>query len=209
MKRSFDVVVALLGLIVLAPLLVLIAIAVKLDSRGPVIFSQKRVGLRGRLFSIYKFRTMVHEPDGEHANVSAEGDVRITRVGRILRGTFLDEIPQLFNVLKGDMSLVGPRPETPEHVELYTEDERGVLLARPGMAGPSALAYHNEEQILAAQEDPHGYYVNHLMRARIRLDLGYLERASLRYDIGLLVRTLLVAVLGIKSSEEVLAEHKT
>jgi lipopolysaccharide/colanic/teichoic acid biosynthesis glycosyltransferase len=208
MKRLFDIVVAMLALVLLAPLLALIAIAVKLDSRGPVIFSQTRVGLGGKPFSILKFRTMVNSPQGDHANVSAVGDVRVTRVGRVLRGTFLDETPQLLNVLKGDMSLVGPRPETPEHVELYTEEEREVLSMRPGMAGPSALAFHNEEEILARHEDPHDYYVNHLMRARIRLDLGYLERASLHYDIGLLLRTLVVAVLGIKSSEEVLAEHK-
>lgn len=201
MKRIFDLVVASLALLVLAPLLAVVALAVKLDSRGPVIFSQRRVGLGGTPFSIYKFRTMVYEPVGKHANISAAGDARVTRVGRVLRGTFLDEIPQLINVVKGNMSLVGPRPETPEHVYLYAEDELKVLSVRPGMAGPSALAFHDEEEILALHRDPHAYYVNHLMHDRVRLDLEYLERASLRYDITLLVKTILVAVIGIRSSE--------
>ena len=203
MKRIFDVIVASLALLLLAPLLVVVAIAVKLDSRGPVIFSQRRVGWGGTPFSIYKFRTMFHDPAHEHANVSAAGDARVTRVGRILRNTFLDEVPQLINVLKGDMSLVGPRPETPEHVYLYAEDELKVLSVRPGMAGPSALAYHNEEEILATHRDPHTYYVNHLMHDRVKLDLDYLECASLRYDVVLLMKTILVAVIGVKSSGEV------
>jgi lipopolysaccharide/colanic/teichoic acid biosynthesis glycosyltransferase len=201
-KRTFDIVVASIALVVLSPVLVVAALAVKLDSRGPIIFSQRRVGLGGVPFSIYKFRTMAHAPTRDQVNVSAAGDARVTRVGRVLRGTFLDEIPQLINVLKGDMSLVGPRPETPEHVYLYTEDELKVLEVRPGMAGPSALAFHNEEEILALHSDPHTYYVNHLMHDRVKLDLEYLERASLRYDVALLVKTILVAVVGIRSSEE-------
>jgi len=208
MKRSFDIVVASVALVVMTPLLVVIAIAIKLDSRGPVIFRQRRIGLGGRPFSIYKFRTMVAKRDRDQVNVSAAGDVRVTRVGRVLRNTFLDEVPQLFNVLRGDMSLVGPRPETPEHVALYTEEELVVLSVRPGMAGPSALAYHDEEEILAGHDDPHTYYVNHLMRERVRLDLGYLELASLRYDIAMLFRTIFVAVIGVKASDEVLAERK-
>ena len=208
MKRSFDIVVASVALVVMSPLLVIIAIAIKLDSKGPVIFRQRRIGLGGKAFSIYKFRTMVVERDRDQVNVSAAGDARVTRVGSVLRNTFLDEVPQLLNVIKGDMSLVGPRPETPEHVNLYTEEELVVLSVRPGMAGPSALAFHDEEEILARHDDPHTYYVNHLMRERVRLDLGYLELASLRYDITMLFRTIFVAVLGVKASDDELAEPK-
>jgi lipopolysaccharide/colanic/teichoic acid biosynthesis glycosyltransferase len=194
-KRSFDVTVAVLALALLAPLLVLLAVVVWLDSGGPVLFTQLRVGRGGRLFPIYKFRTMVVGASKMAANISPHGDARITRVGALLRASFLDELPQLLNVLKGDMSIVGPRPETPEYVALYTPEERRVLSVRPGIAGPSTIAYWNEPEILAACPDPTAYYAQHLVHERARLDLASLEvKRPVRHDLALLVqlaRTLL------------------
>ena len=187
-KRAFDVVVSAAALVVLAPVLAIVAIAVKLDSRGPVFFVQQRIGRGGVPFGIVKFRTMAAGADGP--NVSASGDDRITRVGRLLRGCFVDEAPQLLNVLQGDMSLVGPRPETPEYAALLTADEQRILSVRPGMTGPSTLAYSaTEAALLADQAQPDRFYRDHLLHARIRADLDYLERTGLREDVRVLAKT--------------------
>ncbi|MDQ3619654.1 MAG: sugar transferase [Actinomycetota bacterium] len=199
-KRLFDVLFAALILLVISPLLLVIAIAIKIDSDGPILFNQVRIGRDARPFRIHKFRTMIHTPDVAKVNVSPDGDPRITRVGSFLRRTFLDEIPQLLNVVKGEMSMVGPRPETPEFVLLYSEDERRVLGARPGMTGPSAVAFHDEARILAEHDDPHAFYVEHLLHERVRLDLEYLDSRSLSSDVGMLWRTLLVALAGLRSA---------
>ena len=199
-KRIFDVAAATLMLAAMSPVLLLIAIAVKLDSKGPVLFNQVRIGKSGRPFRIHKFRTMVHAPHDAVINVSPEGDPRVTRVGAILRRTFLDEIPQLLNVVKGEMSLVGPRPETPEHVMLYSDDQRRVLEIRPGMTGASAIAFHDEARILAEHEDPHAFYVGYLLHERVRLDLEYLDERSLATDIAMLWKTLMVALSGMRSA---------
>jgi lipopolysaccharide/colanic/teichoic acid biosynthesis glycosyltransferase len=185
-RTVFDRAVALVALMVLMPLLVALALAVRMSSPGPVIFKQTRVGRDARPFSIYKFRTMVDGADRLAANVSADGDPRVTRVGRLLRAWYLDELPQLFNVLKGDMGLVGPRPETPEYVALYTADERRVLIVRPGLAGPSTLGFMDEAQWLADVEDPAQHYSSVLLHERVRMDLGYLDQRSLGYDLRLL-----------------------
>jgi lipopolysaccharide/colanic/teichoic acid biosynthesis glycosyltransferase len=180
--------VAALVLVLLSPVLAIIAAAVRMSSRGPVVFCQVRVGHRGRPFEIYKFRTMVAGADRVAANVSPAGDRRVTRVGRLLRASYLDELPQLVNVVKGDMSLVGPRPETPEFVALYDATERRVLEVRPGLVGPSTLAFMNEAARLAEAEDPEGFYRTTLVHERVRLDLGYLEKRSVASDLRLLVR---------------------
>jgi lipopolysaccharide/colanic/teichoic acid biosynthesis glycosyltransferase len=179
---------AALGLVVLSPVLVAIAAAVRLSSRGPVLFRQVRVGRGGRPFEIYKFRTMVVGADRVAANVSPAGDRRVTRVGRLLRASYLDELPQLVNVVKGEMTLVGPRPETPEFVALYDATERRVLEVRPGMVGPSTLAFMDEATRLAGVEDPEEFYRTCLVHERVRLDLGYLEQRSAASDLQLLVR---------------------
>jgi lipopolysaccharide/colanic/teichoic acid biosynthesis glycosyltransferase len=197
-KRAFDIVVAAAALAILAPVLAAVAAAVKLDSRGPVLFVQQRIGRGGRPFEILKFRTMVVGAERLGPNVSATEDARLTRVGRLLRRCFLDEAPQLVNVLRGDMSLVGPRPETPEYAALLSADERRILSVRPGMAGPSTLAYSAcEAALLADQEDPDRFYRDQLLRARVRADLDYLDRAGLSEDIRVLARTAALVASGL------------
>ncbi|HET8604810.1 MAG TPA: sugar transferase [Marmoricola sp.] len=186
-----DRLVAGLALLVLTPLLLLIALAVRVSSPGPVVFRQRRVGRHGRTFEIYKFRTMVDGADRMAANVSPDGDPRVTPVGRVLRSWYLDELPQLVNVLKGDMSLVGPRPETPEYVARYTPAERAVLSVRPGLAGPSTLAFMHEAELLAASGDARAHYETVLLHQRVQEDLRYLEERSLGYDMRLLSRQVM------------------
>lgn len=193
-KRAFDVCISGIALPLLSPVFLIIAVLVKLSSPGPVFFRQERVGLYGRSFSMLKFRSMVVDAHTLGSNVSPTGDPRVTRIGALLRKTYLDEMPQLLNVLAGDMSLVGPRPETPEYVTMYSAQERRVLGARPGMAGPSTLAFESEAEVLARSPDPYRCYVDHLMHERVRVDLEYLERQSMRYDLGVLLRTLLMVV---------------
>jgi len=194
-KRVFDVIVSLLALIVLGPLLLLMALAVKLDSPGPALFRQERVGLNGRRFELLKFRSMVVDAEWLAPNVSATGDPRVTRTGRFLRRWYLDEFPQLLNVLRGDMSLVGPRPETPEFVALMSPEERRVLTVPAGVAGPSTLAFMDEADVLATTDDPVAYYTTTMLHDRIRADLEYIEQRSMAYDIRLLFRQVL-AILG-------------
>jgi lipopolysaccharide/colanic/teichoic acid biosynthesis glycosyltransferase len=196
-KRAFDVVVAGAGLVVLAPVLAVVAVAVKLESRGAVLFRQQRIGRDGEPFTMIKFRTMVNGAAGP--NVSASDDARVTRVGALLRRSFVDEAPQLLNVLRGEMSLVGPRPETPEYVALLSDDERRILSVRPGMAGPSTLAYSaREAAMLAAHASPDRFYRDHLIHLRARADLEYLERASLAEDVRILAQTSRLVFAGLR-----------
>lgn len=188
MRELLDRTVALVALLVLAPVLLLVAASVRLTSPGPVIFRQVRIGRGGRPFEIYKFRTMYRSGDTGSGQVSPTGDPRVTPVGRVLRSWYVDELPQLVNVLKGDMGLVGPRPETPEFVALYTSDERRVLSVKPGLAGPSTLGFMDEAERLADGEDALELYRTQLVHERVRLDLGYLDRRSLPNDLWLLVR---------------------
>lgn len=197
-KRAFDAVGSAVALTVLAPLFLLVVIAVKLDSPGPVFFKQERVGRGGRLFRMIKFRTMVADRALRGPNVSAHTDPRVTKVGALLRRSFVDEAPQLINVLKGDMSLVGPRPETPEYASLLSPEERRIFSVRPGMAGPSTLAYSRDEPaILAEQPDPDSYYRSHLLHERVAVDLEYLERPTLAEDIRILWLTALYVFTGL------------
>ena len=188
-KRAFDVVVATLGLVATSPLLAVIAVAIKLDSRGPVLYRSRRVGKEGEHFTLHKFRTMRIGDDGPR--VTSRGDSRITRVGRLLRATKLDELPQLWDVLGGHMSLVGPRPEDPHYVELYDAEQRRVLTVRPGITGPSAIEYRHEERLLAASADPEQTYVDEVMPAKLAQDLRYIETRTFWGDLTLLLRTLL------------------
>lgn len=186
-KRCLDLVVAALGLALLVPVLVVVAIAIRCSSPGPVFFCQRRVGRGGVPFRLYKFRTMRHDTGG--ASITAAGDPRITSIGRFLRHWKLDELPQLLNVLRGEMSLVGPRPEVARYVRLDDPEQQRVLSVRPGVTGASQITFRNEEALLARQSDPESYYVTTLLPAKLALDLEYLRHASLRRDLRLLVQT--------------------
>jgi lipopolysaccharide/colanic/teichoic acid biosynthesis glycosyltransferase len=176
------------GLLALSPVLAAAALAVRLSSPGPVLFRQTRVGRHGRRFELLKFRSMVAGASGP--SVTAGGDRRVTAVGRALRRTKLDELPQLWNVLVGDMSLVGPRPEVPRFVERFAEDYARILAVRPGITDFAALEYRDEESVLAGSTDPEGTYVREVLPAKIALYHRYLARMSLTTDLALVLRTI-------------------
>jgi lipopolysaccharide/colanic/teichoic acid biosynthesis glycosyltransferase len=189
MKRAFDFGVALGGLVMLSPLLAAAAGLVKLGSPGPAIYRGVRVGRNGRTFEILKLRTMRSGADTHGPAVTIAADARITPVGRFLRRTKFDEVPQLVNVLRGDMSLVGPRPEHPDFVKLYSDDQRRVLSVRPGLTSPAALAYINEEEMLAGG-DPVADYVTTIMPQKLALDLDYVQTATFAGDLKIIGQTL-------------------
>lgn len=191
-KRAFDIVCAALGLLVLSPVLLLCALLVGLTSPGGVLFRQERVGKDGVPFTIYKFRSM--RKDNAGLKISTSSDSRITPVGRVLRKTKLDELPQLWNVLKGDMSFVGPRPEVREYTDLYTPEQRQVLLVRPGITGLASIRYRNENDLLSASTDPNRTYIEEVMPAKLALDLEYIPRACVSYDVRLILETLVTVV---------------
>lgn len=193
MKSLFDFVMATLGLVVLLPAFALMALAIKLDSPGPVFYRQERVGRGGRLFRIHKFRTMRVDADRVGGQLTVGQDARITRVGAFLRAHRLDELPQLIDVLLGHMSLVGPRPEVPRYVALYPAHLREqVLSVRPGITDPASLAYRNEAAQLAAAADPEREYVEVILPAKLAASAAYATRASLWTDLAVLARTLQV-----------------
>jgi lipopolysaccharide/colanic/teichoic acid biosynthesis glycosyltransferase len=190
MKRLLDFTVALMALYVLTLPMLAIALWIKLDSPGPVLFRQVRVGRWGNLFHIWKFRTMVADAPARGLAVTAADDPRITRAGRFLRATKLDELPQLVNVLLGEMSLVGPRPEVPQYVALYPPDLREQVLAvRPGITDPVSLAFADEAARLAAAADPEREYREVILPAKLRAAADYAARATLWTDLGVLART--------------------
>ncbi len=190
-KRAFDLVCAALGLLLLAPLLLGIALWIKLDSRGPVFFRQQRVGRRGVPFRIHKFRTMVADAPALGAPITVGADPRITRAGRALRRSKLDELPQLIDVLAGSMSLVGPRPELPRYVAMYPAALRDkVLSVRPGITDPASLEYRDESALLARAADPERAYVDEVMPAKLRRAAQYVDQMSLRNDVRLIGATL-------------------
>ena len=190
-KRIFDFLVSLIGIIILSPIFVIVSIAIKLDSRGEVLFLQKRVGRYGKEFNIYKFRTMVTNAEKIGKQITVGKDSRITRVGAFLRKFKIDELPQLFNVLKGDMSLVGPRPEVPKYVALYNEEQRHVLDVRPGITDMASLRYKDENDILGKVDNPEEYYINIIMRDKLNLNLEYIEKSNLFFDIYLIIKTII------------------
>jgi FlaA1/EpsC-like NDP-sugar epimerase/lipopolysaccharide/colanic/teichoic acid biosynthesis glycosyltransferase len=188
-KRLMDLVLGGVAVIVLLPVALVIALAVVLDSTGPAIYGARRVGRDGRRFTMLKFRTMARGADAVGPGVTGAHDFRITRVGAFLRRTKLDELPQLLNVLLGQMSLVGPRPEAPQYVELWTPEERDVLRVRPGVTGPTQVAYLDEEELLAAA-DPDAVYESELIHVKLAIDLEYVRHYSLRRDVAILWRTV-------------------
>ncbi|HEV3137922.1 MAG TPA: sugar transferase [Pirellulales bacterium] len=190
-KRAFDLLAAGLGLLVLTPAFIVAAIAIALDSRGPVFFLQERMGRNFRPFWIYKFRTMVADADRQGGQLTVGSDPRVTRVGRWLRRTKIDELPQLINVLLGDMSLVGPRPEVPRYVEMFRDEYALVLSVRPGLTDPASVKYSAEAGILAASPDPEHEYIHRILPDKIALARDYVARATFSSDLIVLARTLL------------------
>lgn len=190
LKRAFDILVSIAGLVVFSPLMLLIAIAIKLGSAGPVFYRATRVGRHGRLFKLYKFRTMVDGAAENGPKITAAGDSRVTAIGRILRRTKLDELPQLINVLRGEMSIVGPRPEDPRYVALYMPEQRAVLAVRPGITSQASVTFRNEESLLTGA-DWEKVYIERIMPAKLALDLEYMRRANLAQDVMIILRTLL------------------
>lgn len=208
-KRLFDLAVAGTTLLASAPLLALASVAIKLESAGPVVFRQTRVGRDKRPFQTLKLRTMVADAERRGPAITSSSDLRITRVGRWLRRTKLDELPQLWNVLRGDMSIVGPRPEVPQYVALYRADWQRLFDARPGITDLASLTFRDEEALLAAAHDRDRAYREVIMPLKLSLALEDLERASVAHDLGVVVRTLL-AVANIRSprQEAVLARAR-
>ena len=186
-KRLLDIAGAIIGLTIAFPLLAVCAVAVRLSSPGPILFRQRRVGIGGSAFELLKFRTMISGSAGPRITVA--GDPRITSIGTLLRRYKLDELPQLINVLKGEMSMVGPRPELAEYVAAYTREQRRVLACKPGITSPASLAFIDEEQVLAKQADRSGYYTRVLLPRKLEIDLTYCRRMSLAADIEIIART--------------------
>lgn len=187
-KRLFDIICAALGLIVLSPLLLVVSLLVGVTSPGGVFFRQERIGKDGKPFRIFKFRSM--RKDNAGLKITTGNDSRITPVGRFLRKSKIDELPQLINVLVGDMSFVGPRPEVADYVDLYTPYQRQVLQVRPGITGIASIRFRNENDLLTASDDPNRTYIEEIMPRKIQLDLEYIPHASVPYDIKLIFQTL-------------------
>jgi len=186
----FDIVAALLGLLILSPFAVVIALLIKLDSSGPVFFRQERMGRGFRPFFIYKFRTMLQDAPLNGSGVTFAGDPRITLVGRFLRKTKIDELPQLINVVRGEMSLVGPRPEVRQYVELLREEYEEILKIRPGITDLASLEYRDEEAVLGQSENPEAHYLRWVLPDKIRLAKEYMRRSSFFFDLALILKTL-------------------
>lgn len=190
-KRLFDILMSLIGIIILSPFYIIISIMIKLDSKGPVFFKQIRVGRGEKNFKILKFRTMVTDAEQRGAQITVGRDSRITRVGHFLRKSKLDEIPQLFNVLKGDMSLVGPRPEVPKYTKYYNNQQRRIFEIRPGITDYASIKYRDENEILAQSENPEETYIEEIMVDKLKLNLQYLSERSLFTDIKIIFMTIL------------------
>lgn len=197
-KRVADVVVSGLGLVATAPVMAVIAAAIKAESPSvPVLFRQRRVGLEGEFFTILKFRTMAPDPEARRLALTATGDSEVTRVGRVLRASKLDELPQLVNVLRGDMSLVGPRPEVPEFVAWWEHGDRDEILSmRPGITDPASVEFRNEGDLLAAQPDPARFYIYELLPRKTARYVEYVRNASWRTDLRVVADTVVAVLRG-------------
>lgn len=200
-KRTFDFLFATVGFVFLSPLFLLGILLAKLQSKGPMFYKAKRVGRGEVIFEMYKFRTMVVNADTLGGSLTTYRDERITSIGRFLRWTKLDELPNLINVIKGEMSLIGPRPEAPDYVKHYTQAQKQVLQVKPGMTGPSQLANRDEEEKLKGQLDAEHYYITELMPEKLALDLHYVATQSIVTDIGWLLKTFWVVIFAPRRSK--------
>ena len=189
LKRIFDITLSLFGLIILLPFMLIIAILIKIDSKGPVFFKQIRVTKNGKEFKIFKYRTMRVGSD-KYSQITVGKDDRITKIGSFLRKYKLDEIPQLINVLIGDMSLVGPRPEVPKYVALYTDEQKEILKVRAGITDYASIEFSDENDLLASEKDPEKVYIEKIMPKKIELNKKYLSEISILTDIKIILLTI-------------------
>ncbi len=190
LKRIFDIVFSSIGLVVLSPMFAVIWIMIKLDSSGPVIFKQKRVGKDNQDFTLLKFRTMRQFSEQGGSLTIGMKDKRVTRLGHVLRKYKLDEFPQLFNVLRGEMTLVGPRPEVRKFVKFYNEDQKKVLSVKPGITDMASILYKNENELLGSVQDPEKFYIEKVMPEKIRYNLDYINERSVFKDFKVILKTL-------------------
>ena len=193
-KRIFDLICSTLGLIVLSLVLIGIAIKIKAGSDGPVFFKQIRVGEKGREFEILKFRTMVVDAEKLGKQITVGNDNRITKIGAFLRKYKLDELPQLINVFKGDMSLVGPRPEVPRYVKLYNQEQKKVLEVKPGITDLASIRYRDENDLLGGVENPEEFYINTIMPDKLALNLEYISKNNIVFDIYIILKTIIKCI---------------
>ena len=194
MKRLFDIIASCFGILLLSPVLIVVSILIKLDSKGPVFYRQVRVGRYNKDFRIYKFRSMRVGADKGSLVTIGGRDPRITRSGYFIRKYKIDELPQLINVFWGDMSLVGPRPEVRHYVNYWTSEQMKVLNVRPGITDPASIKFRNENELMEKAYDPEDYYINVIMQEKIKLYLEYVDKASFWYDIKLIFKTFKVIV---------------
>ena len=190
MKRLFDITLSIPGLILLSPLFIILAIWIKKDSKGPVFYKQIRIGKGGKEFYLYKFRSMRQGADKQGLLTVGGKDPRITKSGSFIRTYKLDEFPQLINVLKGDMSIVGPRPEVPKYVALYTRDQQKVLSVKPGISDWASIYFRNENELLAQAENPEEFYVSEVMPQKLLMNLKYINNNSLFIDVKIIFNTI-------------------
>ncbi|SMP14005.1 Sugar transferase involved in LPS biosynthesis (colanic, teichoic acid) [Desulfurobacterium pacificum] len=190
-KRAFDFIASLCGLIILFPMFIVIAVLIKIEDGGRVFFRQTRVGQNGKLFKIYKFRTMVENAEKMGAQVTKGDDPRITKIGKILRKYKLDEFPQLINVVKGEMSLVGPRPEVPKYVKFFEEDYKEILRVKPGITDYASLEYKDENELLRGVDDPERVYLEKILPEKIKYYKRYLKEISFLTDLKLILKTIM------------------
>lgn len=193
MIRFFDILFSLLGLLLLSPLFVILCLAICLESKGGAFYIQERIGLNGKPFGLYKFRSMRIGSDSEGLLTVGERDNRITRIGYFMRKTKMDELPQLLNVLKGDMSLVGPRPEVRKYTDLYTEEQRRVLSVRPGITDYASIEYVHENELLSQAEDPERMYIEKVMPDKIKLNMKYLDH----YTVGEYFKIIFLTLISL------------
>ncbi|MEA3447363.1 MAG: sugar transferase [Bacteroidota bacterium] len=189
-KRLFDIIFSFIGLIICSPVFIMLGIAICLDSHGGIFFKQQRVGKNGKLFSIYKFRSMRTGSDKKGQLTVGSNDRRITKTGRFIRKYKLDELPQLINVLIGNMSVVGPRPEVPKYVSMYSDEQRKVLQVKPGITDYASIEYANENDLLASSTDPENTYINEIMPDKLALNRKYIQEKNLITDIKILIKTV-------------------
>lgn len=194
-KRAFDVCLSLVGLIILAPVILLIAVLIKLDSKGPILFIQSRVGLNNIDFNIFKFRTMFVASDKKGLLTIGNSDARVTRLGYYLRRYKLDEIPQLWNVLKGDMSFVGPRPELRKYVNYYSKNDMVLFTVKPGITGLASIKFRNEVELLKASKDPETYFINDIIPEKNELNKVYISKRNFWFDLKLIIITIYKVLL--------------